>query len=54
MPSKMQLRALDALQLAVALELREAHLIDYFVTADIVLNEVANSEGLEIVNPLRD
>jgi predicted nucleic acid-binding protein len=50
----MQLRALDALQLAVALELHEAHLIDHFVTADVVLDEVARSEGLAIINPLRD
>jgi uncharacterized protein len=51
---EMQLRALDALQLAVALELQEAHLIDHFVTADIVLDEVARAEGLPIINPLCD
>jgi predicted nucleic acid-binding protein len=51
---EMQLRALDALQLAVALELQQAHLMDHFVTADIVLDEVARSEGLAIINPLRD
>jgi predicted nucleic acid-binding protein len=51
---EMQLRALDALQLAVALELQEAHLMDHFVTADIVLDEVARAEGLAIINPLRD
>jgi hypothetical protein len=51
---EMQLRALDALQPAVALELQHAHLMDHFVTADIVLDEVARSEGLAIINPLRD
>lgn len=49
-----QLRALDTLQLAVALELRDAGLIDYFVTADTALMEVATSEGLSVVNPLQE
>jgi predicted nucleic acid-binding protein len=49
-----QLRALDALQLAVALELQRTHLIDHFVSADVVLAEVARSEGLAIINPLHD
>ena len=50
---EMQLRALDALQLALALELRESHLIDRFVTADAVLYEIAKLEGLAAINPLR-
>ena len=51
---EMQLRALDALQLAVALELQEAQLIDHFVTAETVLDEVARIERLTTINPLRD
>ena len=49
---EMQLRALDALQLALALELRESHLIDRFFIADAVLYEIAKLEGLAVINPL--
>ena len=41
----LRLRALDALQLAVAMELREQGLIDPFVAADRILCEVAEREG---------
>jgi len=46
-----RLRALDALQLAVALELRNQKLVDYFVGADAILCEVAGFEGLSVINP---
>lgn len=46
-----RLRALDALQLAVALELRNYKLIDHFVAADTILCEVARLEGFSVINP---
>ncbi len=46
-----QLRTLDALQLAVALELRRQDLIDIFVAADRVLCEIASLEDLAVINP---
>jgi len=46
-----RLRALDALQLAVALELRNQKLVDHFVVADGILCEVARREGFSLINP---
>lgn len=46
-----RLRALDALQLAVACELRNQNLVDHFVAADKVLCEVAAVEGFAVINP---
>ena len=46
-----RLRALDSLQLAVALELRNQKLVDQFVAADTVLCEVARLEGFSVINP---
>lgn len=46
-----RLRALDALQLAVAAELRSQGLVDHFVAADAILCEVARLEGFSVVNP---
>ncbi len=46
-----RLRTLDALQLAVALDLAEQELLDHFVTADQALPEVAAVEGLKVLNP---
>ena len=46
-----RLRALDALQLAVALELRNQKLVDHFVAADTILCEVAGLEGFSVINP---
>ena len=46
-----RLRALDSLQLAVALELRNQKLVDQFVAADTVLCEVARLEGFPVINP---
>jgi predicted nucleic acid-binding protein len=47
----LRLRALDALQLAVALELRSQALVDHFVAADRILCEVAGLEGFSVINP---
>lgn len=49
----LRLRALDALQLAVALELRNRKLIDHFVAADAIPCEVAALERLPVINPER-
>ena len=49
----LRLRALDALQLAVALELRNQKLVDRFVAADTILCEVAVLEGFPVINPER-
>jgi len=48
---ELRLRALDALQLAVALELRNQGLVDHFVAADRTLCEVAGLEGFSVINP---
>jgi predicted nucleic acid-binding protein len=46
-----QLRALDAIQLAVALRVHRATPIDHFVCADQRLCDVAIQEGLAVINP---
>lgn len=46
-----RLRTLDALQLAVALDLSEQELMTAFVLADRSLGEVASLEGLSVINP---
>ena len=46
-----RLRALDAIQLAVALDLAEQTLLDVFVVSDIVLARVAALEGLRVTIP---
>jgi predicted nucleic acid-binding protein len=46
-----RLRALDAIQLAVALGLKGAGLADCFVAADKILCEVAALEGFAVLNP---
>jgi predicted nucleic acid-binding protein len=48
---RLGLRTLDALQLAVALELRLRVGVDTVVAADKVLCEVATQEGFAILNP---
>ncbi|MBM3242925.1 type II toxin-antitoxin system VapC family toxin [Candidatus Poribacteria bacterium] len=45
------LRTLDAIQLAVAVELRSKKRIDYFVCADDNLCKIAAMEGLSVINP---
>lgn len=44
-------RTLDALQLAVALDLQRKGLIDQFVCADEKFCKVAQAEGLSVINP---
>ena len=46
-----RLRALDAIQVAVALDLADQRLSEYFVAADKVLAEVATLENLQVINP---
>ena len=46
-----RLRTLDAIQLAVALDLHRRGLSDLFVVADKLLAEVAALEGLAVENP---
>ena len=46
------LRTLDALQLSVASELRRLELVDFFVSADAKLAEVAHTQGISVINPL--
>ena len=48
-----RLRSLDALQLGVALDLRDQGLGKTIVAADVTLGEVAMREGLSVLN-LRD
>jgi len=47
-----RLRTLDALHLAIALDLRAKGSIDTLVSADAVLVSLARSEGLAVINPL--
>ena len=47
----LRLRALDALQLAVALQLWNHNLTDHLVAADTILCEIARLEGLSVINP---
>jgi uncharacterized protein len=46
-----RLRALDAIQLAVGLDLAARNLVDQFVVADSALAEVARLESLLVCNP---
>jgi predicted nucleic acid-binding protein len=46
-------RTLDAVQLAVALDLSRRGMTEYFVCADTRLCETAEEEGLVIVNPVQ-
>lgn len=48
-----RLRTLDALQLAVALDIANQALLDHFVVADQALAEVAALEGMSVINPER-
>jgi predicted nucleic acid-binding protein len=45
------LRTLDALQLAVAIDLAKQGLLDQFVVSDRALSEVAGLEGLKVLHP---
>ena len=46
-----RLRTLDALQLAVALDLQARGLVSYFVCSDHGLLSVASAEGLSVMDP---
>lgn len=46
-----QLRTLDAIQLAVTLQIHRVSLIDHFVCADQRLCDIAVLEGLSVINP---
>jgi hypothetical protein len=46
-----RIRTLDALQLAVALDLRDRGMLDYIVCADTGFIAVALAEGVSIINP---
>jgi predicted nucleic acid-binding protein len=46
-----RLRTLDAIQLAVALDLSKQNLVDHFVVSDKALAEVAVREGLSVLDP---
>jgi hypothetical protein len=46
-----RLRALDAIQLAVALNLHQTSELDHFVCADQDLCTIAILEGLAVINP---
>ena len=46
-----RMRTLDALQLAIAMDLQKKSLLDVFVVADRLLAEVALLEGLSTLNP---
>lgn len=51
--NRFPLRALDALQLAVALDMKAQGILDFFVCADETLCEVAEKEGISVINPLK-
>jgi len=46
-----RLRTLDALQLAVALDLKARGLLTHFVCSDRVLLSVASAEGFSVIDP---
>ncbi len=46
-----RLRTLDAIQLAVAMQLHRRALVEYFVCADKALCQVAERVGLAVLNP---
>ena len=49
--SVLPLRTLDALQLSAALWLKSQQQLDHFLCADPKLCEVAQQEGLSVINP---
>lgn len=49
---RQRLRSLDALHLAIALDLHHDDPIDGLVTTDKCLQSVATAEGLPVINPL--
>lgn len=49
--TSLRLRTLDAIQLAVALDLRGRGMLDHFVCADRGFIPAAAAEGLSVINP---
>ena len=49
--TKSSLRTLDALQLAIAMDLRSKRTMDYFVCADAKLGKIAKQEKVGFLNP---
>ena len=49
--ARRMLRTLDAIQLAVALDVNSRTTLDRFVCSDIRLGEIATEEGLSVFNP---
>ncbi len=47
-----RLRTIDALHLAVALDLRDTGVVDAFVTADGVLVSLGRTEAITVIDPL--
>jgi len=47
-----RLRSLDAIHLAVAMDLHQMKIVDDFVCADSILVQLARSEQLTVINPL--
>lgn len=47
-----RLRSLDALHVGIGLDLHNAGHMDAIVTADTMLADVAQKEGLTVLNPL--
>lgn len=52
--TRQRLRTLDALQIAVALDLQRAARVDRFIVADAVLVNVATAEGLPTTNVIAE
>ena len=50
--STLRLRTLDALHLAIALDLQKSGRIDVLVSADSAMVTVAKADGLTVTNPL--
>ncbi len=46
-----RLRSLDAVQMAVASDLRARGLVEFLVTADLVFEQVATKMGFVVINP---
>ena len=46
-----RLRSLDALHLGAALDLQQRGQLDYFITADAIMDSVAQQEELAVKNP---
>jgi predicted nucleic acid-binding protein len=49
--TKRSLRTLDALQLAIAVDLQSQRMLDYFVCADIKFGKVVKLEKVNFLNP---